>query len=173
MKRWGLILFVLLLNCLPCISNHSNPPRNNVIRIEIDSRFTNYEHQEITKALEHLSTLNLRFVEVSNNPDLSIKFWRNPEIHSIIIGLHRINQDVIYVDSMRATTEDQLRALVLHETGHWLGMRHVCLDGREPTKYDCSNVGYGVGIMNPIILSNHIQDFTDLDIREFRKHSCF
>lgn len=170
-KRWGLVILALLLNCLP--TSISNPNyyfthHHQLVRIEIDTRFSDYEHEEIAKALEHLSTLNLRFIEVNDSPNLSIKFWRNPDIHSAIIGLHRYDQNVIYIDSMRATTENQLRSLVLHETGHWLGMRHVCLDGSS-TKYDCSTIGYGVGIMNPVILTTHVQDFTDLDIREFRR----
>lgn len=150
--------------------------RDRTIRVEVDRRFSSYDHKQILKALGHLSTLNLRFIEVNNYPNLSIKFWANPQINSRTIGFHRFNENAIYIDSYRTFTDDQLRALVLHETGHWLGMRHICLDATGPnysTKYDCSNVGYGTGIMNPILLSRHVQDFTELDIREFREHSRF
>jgi hypothetical protein len=85
------------------------------VRIQIDDRFNVYEHRQFVKALSHLSQLNLRFVEVSDYPDLRIKWWRNPVIGSRTIGLHYPGQDYVLVSTEGTSTEAQMRAIVLHE----------------------------------------------------------
>lgn len=91
-------------------------------------------------------------------------------IGSRTIGLHYPGQDYVLVSTEGTSTEAQMRAIVLHETGHWLGMGHVCRDARHASvKYHCSPVGYGLGIMNPVLGGNAPQEFTDLDLQEFRR----
>lgn len=65
----------------------------------------------------------------------------------------------------------QLRAVMGHELGHILGMSHVCFRSGEAP--DCSPVGYGTAMMNPM-LTNPGQDLaqaepTALDLAEFRR----
>ena len=170
-KRFTLLALILLLACaaLPTITQH-HIQHHNPIRIQIDDRFNVYEHRQFIKAFSHLSHLNLRFVEVSEYPDLRIKWWSNPVITSRTIGLHYAGQNYVLISTDRIATEAQMRAVVLHETGHWLGMTHVCRDEQHNSvKYHCSPVGYGMGIMNPVIGRTHVQEFTDLDIQEFRR----
>ena len=173
-KRLSFLALFLLLACaspqpLPTITQQ-HIQHHNPIRIQIDDRFNVYEHRQFIKAFSHLSQLNLQFIEVTEYPDLRIKWWINPVISSRTIGLHYPGQNYVLISTDRIATEAQLRAVVLHETGHWLGMTHVCRDERHNSvKHHCSPVGYGVGIMNPEIGRNHVQSFTDLDIQEFRR----
>ena len=149
-----------------CLAPRRHPP---TLRIQIESRFSSYEHRQFLEALPALRTLGFNPVEVQQDQthDVVIRYWDNLDPHSKLIGLTTWDTDYVQIASARVASEPQLRAIVLHELGHWLGMNHVCLfPGERPT---CSTVGYGVAIMNPEITLDHVQVYTNLDILEFRR----
>ena len=140
-----------------------------IIRVEVDAAFNQEEHQQIQEALPQLEALGVGFVEVSEQPNVSIRFWDNEDPRSNFIGLYTLSTNYVLVASRRTYSNEQFRAVVLHELGHWMGMNHVCTVPRE--RAVCSGVGFGLAIMNPELLTNHVQGFTSLDLREFRRSS--
>lgn len=177
LRRVQLFVLCVVLACLSERSRnlpsvHTNLQHHNPIRIQIDHHFSDYEHRQFIAVLPSLSGLNLRYIEVVDHPDLYVQKWINPRPEDMSLGLYFSNTNFILIDSGRIFTELQLRAAILHETGHWLGMRHVCLDQENNLpKYGCSPVGYGPGIMNPLLTFDHVQEFTTLDILEYQRVS--
>lgn len=186
----------LLMFMLACIS--FNPSRNTIygnsdeqracyffrnttpINISLDSDFTDYERRQFTTALPSLRRLNLNYVLVSSvhsHVDLYVRSWRNPKIGSNTIGLYRSHSNYILIDVEGISTDQQMQTIINHEIGHWLGMRHICLTNRDVYKYDCfTEVGFGMGVMNPIIDRGSSHLFSELDMNNFhsvlRQEGC-
>ena len=152
----------------------------NPINISLDSSFTDYERRQFKTALPSLHGLNLNYQLVSPihpHVDLYVRDWRNPKIGSNTIGLYRSHSNYILIDVEGISTDQQMRTIIVHEIGHWIGMRHVCLTNRDVAKFDCyTEVGFGTGVMNPIINRESSNSFSALDLRNFhsvlRQEGC-
>jgi hypothetical protein len=156
--------------------NHSTP-----FNISIDPSFSDYERRQFTTALPSLRGLSLNYNVVPSfhsHIDLYVRLWRNPKIGSNAIGLYPPHSNYILIDPEGISTENQMKTIVVHEIGHWLGMRHLCLTNRDVNKYDCfTEVGFGIGVMNPVIDREAQNTFSQLDISNFhsvlREEGCF
>jgi hypothetical protein len=72
------------------------------------------------------------------------------------------------VDPRCSRTDQQFRTVVVHELGHWLGMRHVCrTDGW--TSDSCSPIGRGEAVMNPTTGDTQSSIPGLLDIMEYNR----
>jgi hypothetical protein len=99
--------------------------------------------------------------------DLYVSRWNSG--HSPNIGLYNYRTSYILVDPQRMATEEQLSSVFMHETGHWLGMSHVCTGMETLRRTDCSPVGHGTSVMNPFTDPGLMPRFSDLDAAEFRR----
>lgn len=90
-------------------------------------------------------------------------------------GRYSPGSPIVECDPVRTQGYEALCACVAHETGHLLGMQHVCTQTGEAP--DCSPVGQGVAIMNPSVVYGDTSKNetvsqstpTDLDLAEFRR----
>ncbi len=145
----------------------SAPPSQTNYSLDIDSRFSRRDRQIIIEALSEYQRFGIYFwpTTETQSVDLHIKQWFN--ITNARIGECHPNLATVFLDAERTETDIQLRALTIHEVGHFLGMNHIC---EYPTEsYDCSPTLYGPAIMNPFLLPNHIIHFSSLDIIEFNR----
>lgn len=166
-------LLVVLLSFLVCcnkppIVQHNSP---TTLFISFEPGFTGYELRLFHEALPSFSTMDIRFV-VTDNPgsaDLIVKPWYNPDYSDGRVGLYPGGTNYVMIATSRLETDEQFRAILLHEIGHWMGLSHVCLFADVRDRSDCSPVGVGEAVMNPVISSQHVQQFTTLDIAEFHR----
>jgi hypothetical protein len=90
-------------------------------------------------------------------------------------GRYSPGSPIVECDPARTPGYEALCACVAHETGHFLGMQHICMQADEVP--DCSPVGYGVAVMNPSIVYGDTAKNetvsqstpTGLDLAEFRR----
>lgn len=90
-------------------------------------------------------------------------------------GRYLPESPIVECDPARTPGYEALCACVAHETGHFLGMQHICMQPEEAS--DCSPVGYGVAVMNPSVVYGDTAKNetvsqstpTDLDLAEFRR----
>ncbi len=95
------------------------------------------------------------------------------------------NKKRIVIDPTCIRGELQFKTAFMHEIGHSLGMYHVCRANEQ--RSDCSTVGRGLAIMNPLLIHNsnilpednlstenfailHTWELQELDFKEFCKH---
>lgn len=83
------------------------------------------------------------------------------------IGLYEYHSSFIRLDADSMESTNQLQSVFMHETGHWLGMQHVCTGREALQRTDCSPVGRGAAIMNPFVNSDTAPRFSALDKYEF------
>lgn len=82
------------------------------------------------------------------------------------MGLYTTGANYIEVAKSCTSSESQYQAVIVHEIGHWLGMRHVCLPDRRTTDV-CSPVGVGTALMNPYVGVTHSMSPVELDLSEY------
>jgi hypothetical protein len=92
-------------------------------------------------------------------------------------GYHRLGTSVATVNITCTHSPEMLQLAMMHEIGHVLGMTHVCKNAI--TTEQCSPVGYGPSMMNPVIEEGWTDDsvpnsgiqyeITSLDIQEYRR----
>lgn len=99
--------------------------------------------------------------------DVVIRHWTF-NCESLILGSYTAETNYTLIDPRCSITDQQFRAVVVHELGHWLGMRHVCRpDGR--TSDVCSPVGRGEAVMNPTTAIDQSAMPNRLDIAEYNR----
>lgn len=138
------------------------------IRPEIDQRYISLIQESLGR-FNVLPGIRVAIVEDVSRADVIVYSWNN-RINDNIIGLQPESSNQILLDIRRITEAGGDRALqtvFMHELGHWLGMKHVCQHRNE--RRECSPVGYGWAIMNPVVENGFVTEFTTLDISEFRR----
>lgn len=145
----------------------------DLIRVQIDTRFTESEHRIFREAMIALRALAKVMVEVEQGKehDLEVKYWDNPSTTNNYIGLYTCGTNFIQIASSRIPSDEQIRTVFLHEVGHWMGMGHICSFSDDPNKVvgGCSEANYGRAIMNPSIGRTSAQEFTMLDVSEYHR----
>jgi hypothetical protein len=123
----------------------------------------------IRHALKTASHLGPEFVLVANEGQADVVIYRTEfncargEGGQFIPGTRFIEIDPICVSS-----SIDLETVVVHELGHYVGMKHICLlDAPEDTQTGCSPVGRGPAALNPELM--RYGQVTELDIMEFRR----
>ncbi len=145
-------------------TTHTFPSRT--FTISFDGMFTLWQRQTMISALQSYRAVGVRFVPTYGEPSVAVHFWTNTDPTNTMIGEWRY-QNAIYIDPNRIISKQQLQAIILHELGHWFGLKHICVRPTElPT---CYPIGYGEAIMNPFLSSDNITEFTSLDIAEFHR----
>lgn len=114
-------------------------------------------------------------------PEMQAQIWVRPynafvdSMDPRQVGRYWPGTPLLECDPGRTPGYEALCACLAHETGHLLGMQHICVaPGELPA---CSPVGYGFAVMNPSIVygeSATNETFsqstpTDLDLAEFRR----
>jgi hypothetical protein len=114
--------------------------------------------------------LRSRFVE-SHSFFLKDVYVRNSEetFTQSDLGMYSSHTSYIQVPINRMESFHQLQMIFMHEIGHWLGMKHICMEHERNIRSDCSSVGYGNAIMNPINVPAMPASFSELDRLEFQR----
>ncbi|TXH11333.1 MAG: hypothetical protein E6R04_01765 [Spirochaetes bacterium] len=141
------------------------PPRN--ITVGIHPQFTAHERFLIGMAVNDLKHLNVFGRVVEGESDIVIRHWTF-NCETLILGSYTSETNYALVDPRCSTTDQQFRAVVVHELGHWLGMRHVCRPDGKTTDV-CSPVGRGEAVMNPNTSVNQVSIPNRLDIAEYNR----
>lgn len=143
------------------------PPRT--IRVSFDSRFTQRERFLAEDALLNLKHLGVRVQVVGQNQqDVEVRRWRVHDCQDMILGMHITHAPFVLVDPTCMSSDQQYQAVVVHEVGHWLGMRHVCQEDRRTTDV-CSPIGTGLAVLNPYLDWDHFALPSTLDIAEYNR----
>lgn len=141
------------------------PPRHITVGIHPD--FTEHQRFLIRSAVIDLKHLGVHGMVVDGPADVVVRHWTF-NCDSLILGSYTVETDYTLVDPRCITTDQQFRAVIVHELGHWLGMRHVCRpDGR--TTDVCSPVGRGEAVMNPHTEAAQSSIPSRLDIAEYNR----
>lgn len=141
------------------------PPRTITVAIHPD--FTAQQRFLIALAVNDLKVMNVIGRVVEGRADVLVRHWTF-NCETFILGSYTAETDYALVDPRCSTTNQQFRAVVVHELGHWLGMRHVCRpDGR--TTDVCSPVGRGEAVMNPTTSVDQVSIPNRLDIAEYNR----
>lgn len=138
----------------------------------------------IEQALRDAEALGPAFARVLDRAqaDVTIEHFDAGPMCAGGAGQHTLGTNVVRIDPVCTQGSLVMRAAVIHELGHWLGMSHVCRQAGEAT--DCSPVGFGQATMNPSLtygdptglpfdtahvgLAPAFQP-TELDLAEFRR----
>ncbi len=141
------------------------PTRHITVGIHPD--FTPHQRFLIGMAITDLKHLNVHGRIVDGPADVVIRHWTF-NCESLILGSYTAETNYALIDPRCSITDQQFRAVVVHELGHWLGMRHVCRpDGR--TSDVCSPVGRGEAVMNPTTAIDQSAMPNSLDIAEYNR----
>ena len=159
------------LNHPPCFTAGDS----TTLMVAYDSRFSPEEVQIMERALTEYTHVGITFRTVARNENLHVSVWRN-STGNHRIGEYAIGTNEVWVDTMRITDSNSktgmtylLGSIVIHETGHWLGMQHVCSYPNEDEV--CSPVGLGIARMNPLLWNADRPALNHLDILEFNRTS--
>lgn len=141
------------------------PPRQ--ITVSLHPEFTSHERELITQAVNDLRHLNVFGRVVDGTANVIVRHWTF-NCDSMILGSYTSDTDYVLVDPRCSTNDQQFRAVVVHELGHWLGMRHVCRPDGKTTDV-CSPVGRGEAVMNPITSVDQEPIPNRLDLAEYNR----
>lgn len=185
-KQNFILIFLLVLVSLDCsgarkytssVTDLRRDCPRRVIRYTIDSHFGINHSNLIRDIMPNFVEIGVDVLEVrhEDHPNVTIRYWRNEgsedRCEDSRIGVYRHHANYVEVDPDCSESDYQFQVTVLHEVGHWLGLRHICnTDGRTTNNY-CSRVGRGSAIMNPYIDWAQSPHFTDLDRME-RSRTC-
>lgn len=145
-------LAALLLSCAP--SQHDEArwhTRTVAFAPSTDGVWAFSEAQlvDLRAALRSMDALGPTFVEVPDwtGADVVVRDWDGDgRTCALGAGQHRVGTNVAEINPTCAAGL-ALRATMVHEVGHVLGLAHVCMEGSELP--DCSPVGIGPAAMNP------------------------
>lgn len=151
----------------------TNEIRNaEIIYVYFDPSYSLQEKKQMILTFERFRSLGLR-PRLVESTSFFVKnvYVRNSDefFGQTDLGMYSSNTSFIQVPANRIESTHQLQMIFMHEMGHWLGMRHVCLESERFLRKDCSPVGYGVAIMNPINVPVFAAVFTALDQAEFQR----
>jgi hypothetical protein len=132
----------------------------------------------IKSVLPHFKQLPGVKVELTRNNLLADVFVYNVKIdpsetyedvspNETVLGFWQRGSDRIFIDISAMTNDKMFKLVFMHELCHWFGMSHVCKFINQ--KRNCSPVGYGQAIMDPVVDLENSYDFTELDLAEFRR----
>ena len=151
----------------------TNEVRNSeIIYVYFDSSYSAEEKKQMLLTFDRFQVIGLRprLVE-SRSFYMKDVYVRNSDefFSQSDLGLYSSNTSYIQVPINRIESHHQLQMIFMHEMGHWLGMKHVCIESERFVRTDCSPVGYGNAIMNPINVPAFAANFTILDQQEFQR----
>lgn len=145
---------------------------SSVIYIYFDQTYSTEEVNQMVLTFGRFSAIGLRarFV-ASQNFNFKDIYVRNSEetFSQSDLGMYSNRTSYIQVPINRMESFHQLQMIFMHEIGHWLGMKHICLDHERNIRSDCSPVGYGNAIMNPINVPAMPASFSEFDRLEFQR----
>lgn len=147
------------------------PPK--IIRVQFDSAFTPRERFLAISALSKINLLNVFPLAVEDHPDLLVRHWRNfrcveGEHREQTLGFYTNFQNSVWIAPGCIDSDREYQTVVIHEIGHWLGMRHICRANRRTTD-GCSPVGLGIAVLNPYLDSLNTPDVSSLDRIEYNR----
>lgn len=138
-----------------------NESRFGVVTVLVGDEWTQYQRSRIDEAMRNMSRLGPTFRVVrSGRGDLHLRKgdWSTRDNESSTSptsacramgsGNYELGSSEVWVDP-GCTPGPQFVAAVMHETGHWIGMGHVCNHPNESARTRCSTVGTGPAFMNP------------------------
>ncbi len=138
-----------------------------ILRVGVDPNFKPREVEWIRHALTFFRVLNITATVERTNVEVMVVRWYNePNCANGRLGEYHLGTNFVLIDPRCISGRQQFEAVVEHELGHWLGMRHVCRPNGRTTDI-CSEVGRGIGIMNPYLDFDHLLMPTPLDIAEY------
>jgi hypothetical protein len=143
-----------------------------VIYVYFDQSYSTEEKVQMSLTFGRFAAIGLRsrFVE-SHSFFLKDVYVRNSEetFTQSDLGMYSSHTSYIQVPINRMESFHQLQMIFMHEIGHWLGMKHICMEHERNIRSDCSSVGYGNAIMNPINVPAMPASFSELDRLEFQR----
>jgi len=145
---------------------------SEIIYIYFDPSYSALEKKQMTLTFDLFRVLGLRprLVESFTFEVRDVYVRNSDEFFSQSdLGLYASNTSYIQVPTNRIESRHQLQMIFMHEMGHWLGMKHVCVESERLLRIDCSPVGYGTAIMNPINVPALAAVFSRLDQLEFQR----
>lgn len=144
------------------------PPRH--IRVALSPDFSQHSRELATQALGALNrfgiTTEIVGINSNPNPNITVNLWRHHDCTDDRIGIYTHGENLVEVDPGCSATDEQFQTIVVHEIGHWLGLRHIC-NSDNVTSDRCSDIGRGVAVMNPYLSSDQSHEPTQLDIDEY------
>lgn len=145
---------------------------HRTIKIFADQSIQPRERLMIESTLGRFNVFDgLTVVEVQNRANADITITNRSNLgNDGIIGIQPPYSNLIYLNVGNILTDLQFQAVFMHETAHWIGLRHICVANERE---ECSNVGKGIAIMNPITDTNPPVYFSGLDSLEFRRVVSF
>lgn len=141
------------------------------IRVGYDHSFDEHHVYLIQEALIVLRDYRINAELVETNPTVSIKRWRKHQCHDTHLGQYFDGRNYVEVDPPCFLSDHQFKVGIVHELGHWLGMRHLC-DQDRAQEHHCVPEVTGVAVMNPTIGRIHLLHPSNLDITEYNL-SCW
>jgi hypothetical protein len=137
------------------------------ITVNADSSFSFWERSIIEQSLANLRRYNITATLTPGEADVYLRRWTF-HCDSMLLGTYVAETDFIYIDPRCSGSTTQFRAVIVHEIGHWLGMRHICRVDRK-TSDACSPVGFGDAVMNPTLNLDQSPIPGALDLAEYRR----
>lgn len=184
--KWFLVV-VLVSACMP---SQRDPARYGTRSVHVvtgdgvPNAFAASYLAAFDDALRDAEALGPAFVRVADRSraDLTFEHFDSGPGCAMGAGQFTVGTSLARVDPVCTQGLLVLRAAIVHELGHWLGLRHVC---RQPGEVaDCSPVGFGPAVMNPALTYGDgagptldtayvgpVPSFqpTELDLAEFRR----
>lgn len=139
------------------------------IKVAFDTRFTKKERLLGEFALFHFRAFGIQTQVVSQlESNVEVRKWTEHRCSDHLLGQYTLNDAHVLIDPTCIHSDNQYQSVIVHELGHWLGMRHICKeDGR--TTDTCSSVGKGVSVLNPYLDLNHSPVPSRLDVSEYNR----
>lgn len=139
------------------------------IKIAFDTRFTKKERLLGEFALLHFRVFGIQTQVVSQlESNVEVRKWTGHRCSDHLLGQYTLNDAHVLIDPSCIHSDDQYQSVVVHEIGHWLGMRHICEKDGKTTDV-CSPVGKGRAVLNPYLSVYHLPDPQRLDVAEYNR----
>jgi hypothetical protein len=145
-----LLLIALLLSACES-STQFNPSTYGEVSVFISSEWLDLDKRRIRDQLLTMNRLGPRFVETNfgSTARVIVRRFESQNCEISGAGRHFLGTRVAEIDPVCTPGDTAFRTTVGHEIGHVLGMAHVCKYAGEVS--DCSTVGFGDALMNPIL----------------------
>ena len=181
MRRFFAFIFAILMVCFGFYSSGPTTDKeqhqilvgyilktHRPIKIFLDESIPPRHVDLIKQTLNRFIVFDDMRVEITDSRELAdiVAYKRNNLSIDGVIGLHPQYSNEIYLDIENIVTDLQFQAVFMHEVSHWIGLQHVCF---LKERKECSPVGIGFAIMNPVTDDHPQMFFTQLDILEFKR----